>query len=508
MNAPYPDRTRRWLITGSAMLASTMVAIDSTIANVALPHIQSAVSASSEQVIWVLTSYLIASAIATPLSGWLASRFGRKRVMVISVAGFTLASLLCAVANDLPTLVLARTLQGISGAGLVPLSQATLLDINPPENHGKAMAIYALGSMTGPLLGPTLGGWLTDAYSWRWVFLINLPFGILAFLGLTTFLSDVRETRPARFDMFGFAALSIALASFQLMLDRGQTLDWFDSIEVRMWAVLLAVSTYFTAVHMLTRSDTFINGKMFADRNFSAGCLIGMMIGVVGIATIPILTVMMQSLLGYTALETGMIGLPRAMGMVVSMFLVTRLIGRVDTRVILMTGLALTGFSQYLYSKLSLAVDEHTLLVDGVMQGIGTGLLFVPLSTITFSTLASQFRNQGTSMFALGRNIGASLGISLLQRQITHNQALSQSRLAEAVRPDNPMLRWNMPNGDLAANSTIAQLTGLISRQATMLAYVNVFQLLATISFCLLPVVFLMRSPRRGAPRPLVMAME
>jgi DHA2 family multidrug resistance protein len=508
VNAPYPDRARRWLITVSAMLAATMVAVDSTIANVALPHIQSTMSASAEQIIWVLTSYLIASAIATPLSGWLASRFGRKRVMLLSVTGFTLASLLCAVANNLSMLVLARAIQGISGAGLIPLSQATLLDINPPENHAKAMAIYGLGSMLGPLIGPTLGGWLTDTYSWRWVFLINLPFGILAFLGMAASLSKTRDMRPPRFDMFGFAALSIALASFQLMLDRGQQLDWFDANEVRFWAALLGVSIYLSAVHMFTRKNTFISPRMFADRNFAVGCLISATVGVVSFATIPILTVMMQSLLGYSALDTGMIGAPRAVGTLIAMIVVTRLIGRIDTKILLITGLALTGLCQWLYSRMDLSVDAHTLLVDGLLQGIGSGLIFVPLSTIVFSTLPSALRNEGTAMYALTRNIGASLGISLLQRQITQHQALAQSRLAEAVRPDSPMLQWRMPGFDIGSNATIAQLTGLISRQASMIAYVDVYQLLALISFCMLPTIFLMRSPRRSAPRPAVMAME
>ncbi len=507
MNAPYPDRTRRWLITGSAMLAATMVAVDTTIANVALPHIQSTMSASQEQIIWVLTSYLIASAIATPLSGWLASRFGRKRVMVISVAGFTLASLLCAMANDLPTLVLARTIQGAAGAGLVPLSQATLLDINPPENQAKAMAIYGLGSMLGPLVGPTLGGWLTDTYSWRWVFFINLPFGILAGLGMATFLSETRDVRPPRFDMFGFAALSIALASFQLMLDRGQQLDWFDATEVRIWAALLLVCVYLTAVQMFTRKDSFINPQMFADRNFAVGCLISCTIGVVSFATIPILTVMMQSLLGYTALSTGMIGAPRAIGTLLSMILVTRLIGRIDTKILLVTGLALTGICQYMYAGIDLSVDAHTLLIDGLVQGIGSGLIFVPLSTIVFSTLSGNLRNQGAAMYALTRNIGASLGISLLQRQLTQQQAVAQSHLTEAVRPDSPVLQWQMPDFNLGSNTAIAQMAGLVERQATMLAYISVYQLLAAISFIMLPAIFLMRSPRRASP-PAVMAME
>ena len=490
------------------MIAATMVAIDSTIANVALPHIQSTMSASQDQVIWVLTSYLIASAITTPLSGWLATRFGRKRVMVISVTGFTLASVLCALANDLPTLVLARTIQGMSGAGLIPLSQATLLDINPPENHARAMAIYGVGSMLGPLVGPTLGGWLTDTYSWRWVFLINLPLGIIAGLGMAAFLSEARDPRPPRFDMFGFAAQSLALASFQLMLDRGQTLDWFDANEVRLWAGLLLVCVWLTLVHMFTGKDTFINPRIFADRNFAVGCLVSGTVGVVSFATIPILTVMMQSLLGYTALDTGMIGAPRALGTLISMIVVARLIGRIDTKILLITGLLLTGICQVLYARIDLSVDAHTLLVDGLVQGIGSGLIFVPLSTVVFSTLDSTLRNQGAAMYALTRNIGASLGISMLQRQITQQQALAQSRLAEAVRPDSPMLQWHMPDFDLGSNTTIVQMAGLIGRQATMLAYVSVYQLLAIISFCMLPAIFLMRTPRRRMAPPAALALE
>jgi DHA2 family multidrug resistance protein len=308
--------------------------------------------------------------------------------------------------------------------------------------------------------------------------------------------------------MFGFAALSIALASFQLMLDRGQQLDWFDASEVRVWAVLLGASIYLSVVHVATARDTFINPRMFRDRNFAVGCLISATVGVVSFATIPILTVMMQSLLGYSALDTGMIGAPRAIGTLISMILVTRLIGRIDTKILLVVGLALTGICQWLYSRMDLSVDEHTLVINGLVQGIGSGLIFVPLSTIVFSTLPGALRNEGTAMYALTRNIGASLGISLLQRQITQQQALAQSRLAEAVRPDSPMLQWRMPDFDPGSNTAIARMTGLIARQASMLAYVNVYQLLATISFCMLPAIFLMRSPRSRATRPAVMAME
>ena len=490
------------------MMAMTMVAVDITIANVALPHMQSSLSASSDQVIWVLTSYLIASAIATPLSGWLAGRFGRKLVMVISVGGFTLASALCGAANSLTMIVLARVLQGACGAALVPLSQAILLDVHPPEQHAKAMALFAMGSMLGPIVGPTLGGYLTDAMSWRWVFFINIPFGILSFIGMILFVPESRDEKPLRFDMFGFMTVSIALGAFQLMLDRGEHLDWFDSGEIKLYALILGVAVWLGAVHMFTARNTFIRPALFRDRNFTVGCIVSMLLGVVAFATVPLIVIMTQSLLGYSAFRTGMVGLPRAVGTLVAMILVTRLVGRVDTRVLLIAGLIVSAVSMLMYSHFDLYVDQWNLLVAGFIQGIGGGLIFVPLSVIVFATLPQRLRNEGAAMYSLTRNIGNAIGISFLNRELIHYTAQSRARMVEGLRPDSPAVAAGMPDLDFGSLQDMAQMNGEVLRQSAMMGNIEIYYLVFLMSALMIPLILLMQTSRNksgdGPPAPVM----
>lgn len=508
MSPSYPDPLTRWLITVPMILASSMVAIDMTITNVALPHMQASISASPEQIIWTLTSYLIAGAVATPLTGWLAGRFGRKVVMLVSVGGFTLASAMCGASEDIATLVLARALQGACGAALVPLSQAVLLDINPPENFGKAMAIFSLGSMAGPIIGPTLGGWLTDVLSWRWVFFINVPFGILSFIGLSAFLSENRNDEPQRFDMFGFMTVLAALTSFQLMLDRGEHLDWFDSTEICLYAAILAIAVYLGAVHIFTARNTFIRPELFRDRNFSVGSLFGVLLGLVVFASVPPIVIMTQSLLGYTAFQAGMVGMPRAIGTIASMLFVPRLIERFDTRVVLATGLGISAFSMALYAQMDLYVDDRTLLLAGFFQGVGGGFIFVPLSVLMFSTLPRHLRNEGASMNALMRNIGNAVGISYLQRELVHFSAASRSHLAEGVRPDSAALQIAQPDFDFASLDTLVRMNQEIVRQASMVGYVQLYWLVFSISVLMLPLILFMRNTRQRASDAPLPAME
>lgn len=494
----YPTPLRRMLITGSVMLSTMIVALDGTIANVALPHMQSSLSASPEQVVWVLTSYLVASAIMTPLSSWLASRFGRKLVMSVSAAGFTVASLACGLATNLPTMVIARLIQGISGAGLIPLGQATLLDINPPERQGRAMAMAGLGAMLGPLAGPTLGGWLTDIVSWRWVFLINIPIGILAFIGLSTSLIETRERGVGRFDLFGFATISIFLGAFQLMMDRGQQLDWFDSPEIWIEAAVMGAFGYLAVVHMLTARNTFVRAEVFADRNFSLGSLISAVIGVIIFATVPSITVMMQTLLGYSAMQTGLVSMPRGIGTVIGLLVVGNLIGKVDARILLVIGLSIAAFSLYLFSRISLQVDETPLLVAGLLQGLSGGLMIAPLSTLVFSTLPRNYRNEGAAIYALARNIGNSLGISVLQMVMIQTNAAVTMRLAEGIRPDNPVLQAAAPDFSVNTVSSLAGMSREIGRQAAMVATIDTIWLTCLLALAVLPVVLLMRTQERA----------
>jgi DHA2 family multidrug resistance protein len=497
-HSPYPSPRRKALITGSVMLSTMIAAMDSTIANVALPQMQSSLSASSEQILWVLTSYMIASAIMTPVASWLARRFGRKPVMALSVAGFTLASLACGMATSLPMMILARLIQGISSASLLPLGQATLLDINPPETQGKAMAMAGLGSMVGPLAGPTLGGWLTDVTSWRWVFLINLPIGVLAFIGLSTSMDDTRDKNVGRFDTFGFATISIFLGAFQLMMDRGQQLDWFDSREITLEATIAGLFAYFAVVHMFTARETFIRAEIFKDRNFSIGSLISAVIGIITFATVPIIMVMMQTLLGYTAFFTGLISMPRGVGTTIAIVVAGNLVNRMDTRILLFAGLSVSAFSLYLFTRISLDTDQMPLIVAGLLQGFGGGLMIVPLTTLVFSTLSPEYRNEGAAIFALTRNIGASLGISGLQAMAIHNSANVATRLSAAIRPDNPMLQMARPDFSFAAAQSLAGVSAEISRQAAMVATLDTIWFACLLALALLPVILFMRNRPRA----------
>lgn len=494
----YPDPARRTLITVSTMMAAVLVTLDSTIANVALPHIQSSVAASPEQILWVVTSYVIAGAIGTPLSGWLATRFGRKPVMVISVGLFTLTSVACGLATDITGLVAFRFLQGMAGASMVPLSQATLLDINPPARHGRAMALYGMGSMVGGIIGPALGGWLTDWLSWRAVFLINVPFGSLACLGMYLFLPNSPKQASARFDLFGFAALSIFLASLQLMVDRGQQVDWFDSAEICIEATFMAAFGYVFLVHIFTTRSPFIKPALFKDRNLLVGSVISMVLGVLVFGAMPLIGIMLQQLLGYPVMLAGLVQAPRGLATMCSMIIAGRLMGKVDTRFLLMAGMISTGAGYFMMAHLSLEADKIDIVLTGTMLAVGSGLIFVPLSTIVFSTLDPALRNEGAAVFALVRNIGSSVGISLLQVMTLRNAATVQSRLGEGVRPDNPFLALGLPEFDFAAPLAVSGMHGEIARQAMMVSYVDSFWLLFLMSLALLPIILLMRGPRRA----------
>lgn len=500
----YPAPTKRALITASVMAATLMNSLDTTIANVALPHMQGSVSASADQITWVLTSYIVAAAIMTPLAGWLASRFGRKRLFIYSIIGFTAASALCGLATSLGELVAFRLLQGVFGAALVPMSQAILLDINPPERHGPAMSIWGMGAILGPIIGPALGGYLTEHYNWRWVFYINIPVGVLALVGLMLFLEETPADESSRFDGFGFGLLALAIASLQIMLDRGQQLNWFSSSEICIEAALACAFFYSFVIHTLTARRPFIDLALFKDRNFVASTIVGFFLGVVIFSVLALLPPMLERLMGYPVVLTGLVTAPRGLGTMISMIAVGQLIRYVDARILIGTGLLVAGFATYMMSGFSLGMDESLIISSGFIQGIGTGLIFVPLSTVAFVTLDQRLRNEGAAMFTLIRNIGAGIGISLLQAMTIRNTEIVHSRLVEGIRPDNPAMHRAMPDFDFGLTRSLQTLNAEITRQATMVSYVDAFYFLFVTSIVVAPLVFLMKPPGKNAPAPVV----
>jgi DHA2 family multidrug resistance protein len=499
MPETYPPPTQRRLITLFAMAAAIMNVIDTTIANVALPHMQGSTSASREEITWVLTSYIVSSAIFTPLTGWLATRFGRKRLLLVSIVGFTLASGLCGTANSLFELILYRMLQGVFGSSLVPMGQSTLLDINPPERHGSAMAVFGLAAITGPLVGPLLGGWLTDNLGWRWVFYINLPIGIIAFMGLSAVMPETAKRKGARLDLMGFALLALALAATQMMLDRGQMLDWFDSTEIKAEAVMAVLCFYLFGVHASTTPSPFVSPAIFRDRNFVVATTLGFSLGVLIYSAMALIPTMLEDLLGYPTLRVGMVLAPRGIGTLVAMLAMGRLINRVDPRVLVCVGLVVSGLSMYMMSGMSLNADGWLVLSSGVLQGLGSSSIFVPLTTMAFATLPARFRNEGSAMSTMVRNLGASAGIAIVQAMTIRNTATVQSRLVEAVRPDNPVMAMRLPGIDWTSAGALDQIQQSIIRQATMVSYIDAFWALFLVGVLSAPCVFLLKRPKRAA---------
>ena len=499
----------RPFIVLSVMTATIMNALDTTIANVALPHIQGSVSASADQITWVLTSYIVAAAIMTPMAGWLASRFGMKRVFMVSIIGFTVASALCGIAGNLAEIVGFRLLQGLCGAALMPLSQSILLDIYPRSRHGQAMAVWGMGAMLGPIMGPALGGWLTENYSWRWVFYINLPFGILALTGFWLFLPGRRDASPRRLDFIGFLALSLGIGSLQLMLDRGQQKDWFSSPEIWAELALTLLGFWWAAVQTLTADQPFLRREVLADRNFLTCTTFAFFINILLFGTLALLPPMLENLMGYPVVTTGLVTAPRGFGTLLSMFIVGRLIGRVDTRIIILTGLSMVGFSLWRMTHINLQMGPGLVVTAGLTQGFGVGMVSVPMSTVVFATLDPRLRTDAAGLFTLVRNIGSSVGISILELILVDHTQTVHADLIRHVRPDNPNLALFAPPGwSLASQQGMAFINAQVTAQAAMVSYVDCFKFMLIIVLMVMPLVLLMRPPRGAAPEGEAHAME
>jgi len=484
----------RGLITISVMLATIMQVLDTTIANVALPSMTGDLDATRDTATWVLTSYIVAAAIMTPVTGWLSDRIGKRELFLVSIVGFVISSMACGLAWSLSSMVVFRVSQGLFGAAIVPLSQTFMLDINPPEKAGQAMAMWGAGIMVGPIVGPTLGGWLTEYYNWRWVFFINLPVGIVAFLGCAAYLPRA-VSRFRRFDFFGFSMLSIGIGALQLMLDRGGVVDWFSSTEIWIYLFLAVTGIWVFGVHIMTAEHPFLDPHIFADRNFVTGLVFIFIIGIILLASLALLPPMLTRIFGYPVFTTGLVMAPRGVGTMISMVLAGRLVQHFDARILVAVGLGLTALSLYMMTGFTPQMDSTLIISSGVIQGLGLGLVFVPLSTVAFATIAPIFRADATSLFSLMRNIGSSIGISIVTMLLTRNIQINHSELGAAISPYNPLLLQRFPamsNGDPA---TLTQIDYLVNIQALMIGYVDDFKLMMIVCLFALPLVLLLRRP-------------
>lgn len=489
-----PNKQTRAIIIFSVVLATMMQTLDSTIANVALPHIQGSLSGTQEQIAWVLTSYIIAAAITIPLSGWLAGFLGRKRILLISVFGFVIASIFCGLAENLPEIIIFRLLQGICGAGLIPLSQAVLLSITPKEDFPKAMAIWGFGVTMGPILGPLLGGFLTENYNWRWVFFINIPIGLLAFTGIYFFLTETK-TQKRTFDFFGFIMLSIGVGALQLMLDRGALQGWFESREIIIETIISGLGFYFFLVHTFSRPNTFLNLNLFKDRNFSIATILIFMLGVSLFATLALVPSMLQNQLNYPVLTTGVVTAAQGTGTMMAMMMVNRVMKYLDARRVIFLGILFVAYSLWQMSHYSFVMNTWALIIPGVIQGFGIGLAYIPLGAVAFSNLNSSLHDEGTAFFNLMRNLGSSIGISIVEACLTHNTQAEHATLAEHITPVNLSSNLALVANSINTTSTksLAALNALLTNQATMVAYINDYYLIMLITLSVAPLIFFLK---------------
>ena len=492
------DQARRVAITICVMMATIMQALDTTIANVALPYMQGSLSTTQDQVSWVLTSYIVAAAIMTAPLGWISARFGRKKVFIVCVAGFTIASMLCGIAQGIEEMVLFRLLQGIFGAALVPLSQAVMLDAFPIESRGQAMAIWGMGVMLGPIMGPTLGGWLTEALSWRWVFFVNLPFGILTVLGLAAIMEETPARKDAPFDWLGFIALSTAIGALQLMLDRGEQVGWFDSIEVWIEAAVSLAGLYIFAAHALTTKHAFIPLAVFSDWNFSVALLMMFIVGVILLATMALVTPYIQNIMGYPVLAAGELLGARGIGTMIAMMLVGRMLKSIDARPLVGLGLLMSLWSIWEMMFYAPETSASWIVITSIVQGFGLGFIFVPLNSAAFATLPASLRTDGVALWTLIRNLGSSIGVSIVISQLTSGITLYRTRIVETLLPTSMGLSFG--EGMAFLDPTIATgqayLEGIVTREAAILSYSNDYLLMCIVTVLALPLVLLLRKPQ------------
>jgi MFS transporter, DHA2 family, multidrug resistance protein len=483
------------IAVGCVMLSTFMQALDTTVANVALPYMQGSLQAARDQITWVLTSYVIVGAIITPPIGWLATRFGRKELLLVSVAGFTLASMLCGIAANLEEMIAFRLLQGMFGAALQPLSQSIVLDSYPIEQRGWVMSIWSMFVFLGPILGPTLGGFLTEYYSWRWVFYVNVPVGMVAAAGIYVFLSEKWERSKPRFDWLGFTSLSIALASLQLLLDRGTEKDWFESPEIVIEALIAGVGFYLFLVQLFTSEHTLFDKKTFRDRNFVEGLILNFFIGNLTFAFFALLPTYLENLGGYSVLETGFLLAPRGIATMLTMLVVGRIVMKADPRAMMLTGALVTEISLWIIIAWTPDVSTKDFVMTTFFQGTASALIVTPMNLYIFATLEARYRTDAASISTLVRNFGQAVGVSVSTAVLSASNQTAFSQLAAHVSPFNRTLYLNGPALFLnpVLPPTAAQLAGTIARQSSIIAYTDTFVFLFYCGIPIVAIILMMR---------------
>ena len=495
-SAPTIIVKHKGLLTVALMLGTVMQVLDTTIANVALPHMAASLGAAQNEITWVLTSYIVAAAIATPLTGWVSDRIGQKRLFLFSVIGFTLASALCGIATSLPEMVMFRILQGICGAFIAPLAQTVLLNINPKERIGQAMAIYGMGIMVAPIIGPTLGGYLTESFDWRWVFLINLPVGILAVSMLLLYMPET-TIKTRRFDFFGFGMLALGVGALQLLLDRGADNFWFESPETWIELGLVISGLWVFVTHSLTAENPFIDLRIFKDLNFTLGSVFMFIVGITLFSGLALLPPLLQNLMGYPVIFSSIIMAPRGFATFLSMMIVGRLTGKVDARIMMLFGIGMMAYSLYSMTSFNLQMDYWPVIITGCIQGFGMGFLFVPLSTMAFATIAPKFRADGTAMFSLVRNMGQGVGISLVTAVLATMLQVNHQEIGERLTATSQAVANQMPSLLTGDPQVVSIINGLVSQQAAMVSYLDDFWLMMLLSLSAIPLILLLRGPKK-----------
>ncbi len=508
---PWTPSFNPWLIASAVMLATFMEVLDTSVANVALPHIAGNLSASTEEATWVLTSYLIANAIVLPATSWLTTVFGRKKFLIVCIIIFTAASALCGAATNLTMLIVARILQGAGGGALQPIAQSVLLESFPPQKRGSAMAIYGLGVVVAPIIGPTLGGWITDNYSWRWIFYINLPIGIIAAFMANTFVEDppyLRNQKPGRIDYIGFGLMALGLATLELTLDLGQQRDWFSSPTIILTTAVAVASLLMFVMWELTTDEPIVNLRVFLNRNFAVGAVLIACVGVVLYGSTALLPLFLQTLLGYPAVESGLAVSPRGFGSVVSMLIVGRLIGKVDARYLIAFGFLVLAYSTYIFTGINLEIAQSNIIIPMIISGFAMGFVFVPLTTSAMGTLPQDQIGNASGIYNLMRNTGGSIGIAAMTTLLARGEQTHQNILSGYLNQYNPAFQAAVQNiqNSLGAGGSLEQaygsIYGTLVRQASVLSYIDNFRLLAILCLLAAPAAFLLKRVKGSKPPP------